>query len=96
MSTPTQPGALDPLNKRVRFDPTINLGHLLTFIGFIAGGVGIYQTLDRRLTTLEVQDQVQAIESARQEQRINNSLSEIKEDVREARRGIERLQERKP
>jgi hypothetical protein len=97
MNLNTIPGALDPLKKgRVRFDPTINLGHILTFAGFVIGAVGMYTTLDRRITTLEVHDNIQAVETTKQELRTNSSLNEIKEEVREVRRGVERLQERKP
>ena len=40
MSEDTAPGALDTTRRRrVRFDPTINLGHLLTFVGFLATGM---------------------------------------------------------
>lgn len=39
--------------KRFSFDPTINLGHLLTFIGFLATGFGAYATLDKRLSVQE-------------------------------------------
>jgi len=39
--------------KRVTFDPTINLGHILTFVGFILGIVVSWATLDKRLTIVE-------------------------------------------
>ena len=38
---------------RVRFDPTVNLGHVLTFIGFIISGFLAYQNIDKRIAVLE-------------------------------------------
>lgn len=29
----------------IQFDPTINLGHLVTFAGFVIGGLGVVFTL---------------------------------------------------
>jgi hypothetical protein len=39
---------------RPRFDPTINLGHLLTFLGFIAAGYGAFTAVKSELSTVAV------------------------------------------
>ena len=40
---------------RPRFDGTINLGHILTFVGFMAAGFSAYSTLDKRISVEEVE-----------------------------------------
>lgn len=74
--------------KRLIFDPTINLGHVLTFIGFIAAGFGAYSTLDKRLTIQE--EKTSAAESRLKEQQaiVKESLQEIRADVKEVQRSI--------
>src|SRR3989344_4817602 len=41
--------------RRVAFDPTINLGHVLTFVGFLITGFSAYSALDKRVTLIESQ-----------------------------------------
>lgn len=33
--------------RSIKFDATINLGHIITFIGFILAGFGAWSTLDK-------------------------------------------------
>jgi hypothetical protein len=37
----------------MRFDPTVNLGHILTFAGFMVSGFVAYGVMDKRVTVLE-------------------------------------------
>ena len=39
--------------KGVKFDPTINLGHVLTFVALVLAGLGAWTALDKRVTILE-------------------------------------------
>jgi hypothetical protein len=51
-----------------RFDPTVNLGHIITFIGFFATIVGGWYVVDYRLASVEKQIErlsVVVIEQAR-------------------------------
>src|SRR3989344_5450296 len=41
--------------RRVAFDPTINRGHVLTFVGFLITGFSAYSALDKRVTLIESQ-----------------------------------------
>jgi hypothetical protein len=77
--------------KRFNFDPTINLGHLLTFGGCIGAGLIAYSSLVTRVTVVE--QRADAIETRAREQdgRIKDTLGEIKADLREVRRGVEDL-----
>lgn len=76
---------------RPRFDPTINLGHILTFIGFIATGFAAYSHFDKRLSVVEVKTELQAQRSAEYEVRVKDSLSEIKSDVKDMKRSVDSL-----
>lgn len=74
--------------KRLTFDPTINLGHVLTFLGFIAAGAGAYSTLNQRLTILE--ERTAAAEARGREQQLDmkGALQEIRADVKEVQRSL--------
>jgi hypothetical protein len=81
--------AVPPTNgKRFSYDPTINLGHILTFIGFMASGFIAYNTLDKRIT---VQEQLLVTVTARSLERdsdVKERLGEIKADVKDLARGV--------
>ena len=87
----TDYGHLEPVphpRRRVSFDPTINLGHVLTFVGFITAGFTTYSTLDKRLTVVETHA-AQGIERSReQDGRMKETLGEIKTDVKELQRSV--------
>ena len=75
--------------RRVVFDPTINLGHVLTFIGFISTGVLAYQNLDRRQTVQETRFQIAQEHQREQDTRLKEALSELRADVKELRKTVE-------
>lgn len=76
---------------RPRFDPTVNLGHILTFIGFMATGFAAYSQVDKRLSVVEVKSEIQAQKSVEFEGRIKESLQEIKVDVKDMKRSVDSL-----
>lgn len=57
-------------NNRIKFDPTVNLGHVLTFVGFIVAGFGAWATLDKRLVILEENRRTQVLVDQNQDQRV--------------------------
>lgn len=69
--------------RRVTFDPTINLGHVLTFVGFLVAGFGAYSTLDKRVTVVEQQAVAVVDRSREQDARLKESLLELKGDVKQ-------------
>jgi hypothetical protein len=81
-------------NKLVKFDSTINLGHLLTFVGFVLTGFGAWATIDRRLTVLEESRRVQAQIDANQDERLSQSMGQIKESLSDIRRNLEKVSDR--
>lgn len=101
----TTPGALDGLTKRRRvvFDPTINLGHVLTFLGFVATGSVAYFDLKQSQAVMSVRVEMLAREVEAEKVRTGNAIVEIKTDMKEMRgevrqivRGVDQLTEKKP
>jgi hypothetical protein len=78
----------------VKFDSTINLGHLLTFVGFVLTGFSAWSTIDRRLTVLEESRRVQAQIDANQDERLSQSMGQIKESLSDIRRNLEKVSDR--
>jgi hypothetical protein len=74
--------------RRVAFDPTINLGHVLTFVGFIVSGFTAYNALDKRVTVVESQAAAVVERSREQDGRLKETLREIKDDVKELQRSV--------
>lgn len=76
-------------NKRINFDPTINLGHIITLVCFISAGSGAYWTLDKRVSILE--ERSVQIEAKLRENNasVKESLNEIKTDVKDMRKAVE-------
>jgi len=68
----------DKMEKKPFLDMTINLGHILTFIGFMAAGISMYANLDKRVVVLEEFKTYQAKKEADQDQALKESLGDIK------------------
>lgn len=74
--------------RRVAFDPTINLGHVLTFVGFLVTGFSAYSALDKRVTLIESQSATVVERTREQDVRLKDTLAEIKGDVKELQRSV--------
>ena len=76
---------------RVRYDPTVNLGHVLTFVGFLATGAAGYSDLRERNSLTDAR--VTAVEKAAEVEKVRNhsDVQELKQDVRETRNGVQTL-----
>ena len=77
----------------LRFDPTINAGHLLTFAGFILAGFVGWTTLDKRVVVLEEQRKAQEIRDVGQDARSADKFIEIKDTMSEIKRGVEQVRD---
>lgn len=77
----------------LRFDPTINAGHLLTFAGFILAGFVGWTTLDKRVVVLEEQRKAQEIRDVGQDARSADKFTEIKDTMNEIKRGVEQVRD---
>lgn len=83
-----------PNSNKIIFDRTINLGHLLTFVGFIIAGFGAWATLDKRLVVIEENRSYQKQTDANQDQRALEYQIAIREYLGRLDRSLERLADR--
>ena len=77
----------------LRFDPTINAGHLLTFLGFIVAGFVGWTTLDKRVVVLEEQRKTQEARDTGQDARSADKFIEIKDTMNEIKRAVEQVRD---
>lgn len=66
---------------RIRFDKTVNLGHILTFLGFVFTGFAAWTSLDKRVVVLETQVMQQQKRDDLQDQTLRDNLNEIKRSL---------------
>lgn len=85
-----------PDSRRIRFDATINLGHVLTFLGFIATGLSMWQAMDKRVTILEETRTLQGVIDHKQDNELMDTKKTVREDLKEINAKLDRLIERKP
>jgi uncharacterized coiled-coil protein SlyX len=79
----------------VRFDATVNLGHILTFIGFVITGASMYMTLDKRVVVLEEGVKAQARLDASQDSRVNESVARLEAQLAKMDGKLDRLIEKR-
>ena len=77
-----------------KFDNTINLGHLLTFAGFLITIMVTWSTLDKRVVVLEEQKKAQDMRDSTQDQITSDKLSSIKETLVEIKTNGDWLRDR--
>lgn len=78
----------------VRFDNTINLGHLLTFAGLLITIMVSWTTLDKRVVVLEESRKAQAIMDSAQDLRSAEKFSEIRDTLGEIKRSVDRVNDK--
>ena len=78
----------------VKFDATINLGHILTFLGFVCTIFTVYQTLDKRVVVLEEGKKYQELRDENQDRTHDHNMREIREVTAEIKKSIERLNDK--
>ena len=78
----------------VRFDNTINLGHLLTFAGFLITIMVSWATLDKRVVVLEESRKAQAIMDSTQDLRSAEKFGEIRDTLGEIKRSVDRVNDK--
>ena len=79
----------------VKFDATINLGHVLTFVGFVIAGFTAWSTLDKRLTIIEERATFQAQIDRAQDAKLVESMTQIKESLLDIKANINRMSDRR-
>lgn len=78
-------------HSRVRFDKTINLGHLLTVISFIGVAITQWSVMDKRVVVLEEFRTFQRERDASQDSATKEKFQEIKETLSDIRRSVEKV-----
>ncbi len=76
---------------RIRFDPTINAGHILTFIAMVIGIMTSYSLLDKRIGVLEERSATATVQAADKQNEQKESLKEIKSDVKDLQRSMNEI-----
>lgn len=80
--------------KRLQFDPTINLGHVLTFLGFVIMGFSAYTSLDKRVTVVEEARKFQIQVDAAQDARAAAAQTELSGVISRLDHQVERLNDK--
>ena len=78
----------------IRFDPTINLGHLLTFAGFVVAIFVSWANLDKRIVVLEESRETQHQIDKAQDAMLAERMRHIQESLNDLRSGMQRLNDR--
>lgn len=78
----------------VKFDATINLGHMLTFAGFLLTIMVTWSTLDKRVVVLEESRKAQEMRDIAQDQRNGDQMTAIKESLVEIKTNVIGLREK--
>lgn len=77
---------------KIKFDSTINLGHILTFLGFIVTIFVGWQNLDKRVVVLEENRHTQLLKDKHQDLNISQQSDHIRDSLSEIKAAILRLE----
>lgn len=76
---------------RVKFDKTINLGHILTFAGFIMVALTQWNVMDKRVVVLEEARQAQRERDQSQDTSTKEKFQEVRDALTELKHGVEKV-----
>lgn len=76
---------------KVRFDKTINLGHVLTGIGFLVVSLTQWNLLDKRVVVLEEFKTSQRERDVAQDLASKEKFTEVREALVDLRRSVEKV-----
>ena len=79
------------VHRGIRFDATVNITTLVSVISVLGVLLGIWNTMDRRVTVLEEQIKVQRVIDNAQDYQRDASYRELKESMVKVERQLERL-----
>lgn len=80
--------------KRIRFDPTINAGHVLTTLVIVSGVFVGWTELDKRVVALEEGRKAQQQTDTHQDQMLGQQMGQIRESLAEIKRNVERVNDK--
>ena len=78
----------------MRFDGTINLGHILTFAGFLGSAAVAYTTMDKRVVVLEQAAVYQQVIDKRQDEDRAALKIQVREDYKDISNKLDRVLDR--
>jgi hypothetical protein len=78
-------------DNKVRFDKTINLGHILTVIAFLCTAMVSWNVMDKRVLVLEEFRAAQRDRDTQQDQQSKDKFQEVKDALTELRRSVEKV-----
>lgn len=81
-------------DKAFRFDNTINLGHILTFLGFIVTIAAAWATLDKRIVVLEEGRKADISMDVAREYRSTEKFTEIRDNLVDIKRAVEKTNDK--
>ena len=81
-------------DNRVRFDKTINLGHVLTMVGFLLATLIQWNMMDKRVVVLEESRLTQRERDTSQDTNTREKAQEVKDALRELKTSVEKLGDR--
>lgn len=76
---------------RIRFDGTVNAGHILTFAGFLITIFVGWTALDKRVVVLEEGRLTQRQVDLHQNEMTRSEMTQIKDSLVEIKRSVERV-----
>lgn len=85
---------IEEKKRGIQFDPTINLGHIITFVGFLVAIFTAWTTLDKRVVVLEEGRKTQTQIDHTQDLILNQNMHQIRESLNDLKTGIQRLNDR--
>lgn len=78
-----------------KFDPTINLGQILTIFGFVGSGFIAYNQIDKRISILEDVTKRQVQVDIRQDSEMKDNKMMVRDDLRDINSKLDRIIERR-
>lgn len=81
-------------NQGITFDKTINLGHVLTFLGFLMTGMIAWSTLDKRVVVLEEGRKAQTEIDRHQDEVTRAQMEAIRASLQDIKRTVEKVDDR--
>ena len=79
---------------KIKFDPTINLGAIISFVTFLVLSISVYNALDKRVLVLETGTSKQELRDLTQDADRARINIEAKEAFVDIKHGVERLSDK--
>lgn len=79
---------------KIKYDPTINFGHIITLVMTLGAIITAWVNLDKRVVVLEQQKVSQALRDKHQDELLVNQSSQIRDSLNEVRNYLQRLDTR--